>query len=54
MASTAPWRTAHGTGVTLDSTYLLLAERLGAPLATLDGKLATASRNAGVELLIPS
>jgi len=32
--------------------YLVLAERLAAPLATLDHKLITASRNAGVPLLI--
>jgi predicted nucleic acid-binding protein len=37
-----------------DSAYLVLAERLGAPLATLDQKLAAASRNAGVGLLIAS
>ncbi len=35
------------------AAYLALAERLAAPLATLDAKLATASRNAGVPLLIP-
>lgn len=35
-----------------DAAYLVLAERLAAPMATLDDKLATASRNAGVELLI--
>ncbi len=35
-----------------DATYLVLAERLGVPMATLDDKLATACRNAGVDLLI--
>ncbi len=35
-----------------DATYLSLAERLAAPLATLDQQLATASRNAGVPLLV--
>jgi predicted nucleic acid-binding protein len=35
-----------------DAAYLVLAERLAAPLATLDDKLATASRHAGVDLLI--
>lgn len=37
-----------------DAAYLVLAERLAAPLATLDGKLAAACRNAGVPLLIDS
>jgi predicted nucleic acid-binding protein len=37
-----------------DAAYLVLAERLAAPLATLDDKLATAGRNAGVALLIGS
>lgn len=35
-----------------DAAYLILAERQGIPLATLDGNLATACRNAGVDLLI--
>ena len=35
-----------------DAWYLLLAERLGAPLATLDQSLAAAARDAGVELVI--
>ncbi len=35
-----------------DAAYLILAERLGAPLATLDDKLATACHTAGVDLLI--
>jgi predicted nucleic acid-binding protein len=35
-----------------DAAYLALAERLGAPLATLDQRLARASHNAGVHLLI--
>jgi hypothetical protein len=33
---------------------LVLAERLATPLATLAARLATASRNAGVDLLIAS
>jgi hypothetical protein len=35
-----------------DAAYLLLAERLGAALATLDKLLAKAARKAGVHLLI--
>ena len=35
-----------------DASYLLLAERLGATLATLDKPLAKAARKAGVQLLI--
>jgi|SRR5690348_13123382 predicted nucleic acid-binding protein len=35
-----------------DAAYLVLAERLSAPLATLDEPLAAAARNAGVTLLI--
>jgi predicted nucleic acid-binding protein len=35
-----------------DAAYLVLAERLAAPLATLDDKLAIAGRHAGLELLI--
>ncbi len=41
----------HGLSA-YDAAYLHLAERLGAPLATLDAKLAAAGRNAGVALLI--
>jgi predicted nucleic acid-binding protein len=37
-----------------DASYLVLAERLGAPLATLDQRLAEAARQAGVRLLIGS
>jgi len=35
-----------------DAAYLLLAQRLAAPLATLDAKLAAACRAAGVPLLV--
>lgn len=35
-----------------DAAYLVLAERLAAPLATLDSKLAAACRAAGVPLLV--
>jgi predicted nucleic acid-binding protein len=35
-----------------DASYLVLAERLGAPLATLDRRLANAAERAGVELLV--
>jgi predicted nucleic acid-binding protein len=35
-----------------DASYLLLAERLGATLATLDKPLAKAARRAGVQLLV--
>lgn len=35
-----------------DASYLVLAERLGASLATLDQRLAVAANNAGVHLLI--
>ena len=35
-----------------DASYLVLAERLGAPLATLDRRLAKAADRAGVELLV--
>jgi len=36
---------------TYDAAYLELAARLGAPLATLDGRLAAAARVAGIEIL---
>lgn len=35
-----------------DATYLVLAERMAAPLATLDAKLQAACRSAGVLLLV--
>lgn len=35
-----------------DVSYLVLAERLGASLATLDQRLAKAAERAGVELLV--
>jgi predicted nucleic acid-binding protein len=37
-----------------DASYLRLAERLGASLASLDRQLARAARKAGVQLLIKS
>lgn len=41
----------HGLSA-YDASYLVLAERLDAPLATCDQELATACRNAGVRLLL--
>lgn len=37
-----------------DAAYLVLAERLAAPLATLDNRLMAACRTAGVPLLLAS
>lgn len=37
-----------------DAAYLVLAERLAAPLATVDAELARAGRSAGVDLLLAS
>lgn len=36
-----------------DASYLLLAERAGLPLATLDSRLTQAAARAGVPLMIP-
>lgn len=41
----------HGL-TSCDASYLVLAERLGASLATLDQPLAKAARSAGVQLVI--
>ena len=41
----------HGLSA-YDATYLLLAERLAAPLATLDSQLVAAAKSAGVDLVI--
>lgn len=41
----------HGLS-SYDTSYLILAERLGAPLATLGRRLADAATRAGVPLLI--
>ena len=41
----------HGL-TSCDASYLVLAERLGASLATVDDPLAKAARKAGVQLLI--
>jgi predicted nucleic acid-binding protein len=50
---TAVLATGRRHGLTAyDATYLLLAERLAAPLATLNAKLGASARNAGVDLLI--
>ena len=40
----------HGISA-YDATYLPVAERLGAPLATLDAHLARAATSAGVALV---
>ena len=37
-----------------DASYLVLAERLGASLATVDQQLAKAAERAGVKLLVPA
>lgn len=42
---------AHGLN-SYDASYLLLAERAGLPLATLDARLGGAATQAGVPLLI--
>ena len=42
----------HGLSA-YDAAYLILAERLAVPLATLDDRLRTACSNAGVPLAIP-
>jgi predicted nucleic acid-binding protein len=42
----------HGLS-SYDATYLVLAERDGYPLATLDEKLVAAARKAGVSLVMP-
>ena len=43
---------AHDRGISVyDAMYLELALRMGLPLATLDGRLATEARSAGVEVL---
>lgn len=42
---------AHGLS-SYDASYLLLAERAGLPLATLDARLGGAATQAGVPLLI--
>jgi predicted nucleic acid-binding protein len=41
----------HGLS-SYDASYLVLAERLGTALATVDSRLADAARNAGVALLV--
>lgn len=46
----APLARAHDL-TSYDSAYLELAARLAAPLATLDGRLRDAARDAGVTLL---
>lgn len=46
----APLARAHDL-TSYDSAYLELAARLGAPLATLDGRLRDVARDAGVALV---
>lgn len=41
----------HGL-TSYDATYLVVAERDGYPIATLDNRLSTAAKTAGVQLLI--
>ena len=52
LASVVAAGRRHGLS-SYDASYLVLAERLGASLATLDRPLAEAAGRAGVHLLIP-